>query len=91
MRNVEYDPKWAVCSECSGQGAWEDGQGQRWLCRTCAGFGSLAARKYGEKHPDQIKPATVTQQTVYKVEWSDIAASPWGDILYSVEADKGFR
>ena len=28
---------------------------------------------------------------VYRVEWSDIAASLWGDILYSSEADRGFR
>jgi hypothetical protein len=88
MKVVEYDPKWAVCIECDGQGKFEDGQGQWWLCRTCAGFGSPAARIYGEKHPENIKPCTVPQRAV---EWSDIAGSPWTDIIYSVEADKGFR
>jgi hypothetical protein len=124
MKQVEYDPKWAVCIECDGQGKFEDGQGQWWLCRSCAGYGSPAARIYGEKHPDQIKPASIqrvdqqgdwtdqyqcasTEHTeqrdysksrsnlatpvVYRVEWSDIAASLWGDILYSSEADRGFR
>ena len=106
MKNVEYDPKWAVCTECGGQGKFEDGQGQWWLCRTCAGYGSPAARIYGEKHPENIKPASIervdfdysksrsnlaTKTVEYAVEWPDISASPWGDILYSVEADKGFR
>lgn len=109
MKQVEYDPKWAVCIECDGQGIFIDGQGQRWLCRLCGGYGSQATRIYGEKHPESIKPASVTANQVdrtapfdmsrphatktveYAVEWSDIAASPWGDILYSVEADKGFR
>ena len=111
MKQVEYDPKWAVCIECSGQGKFEDGQGQWWLCRLCGGYGSPAARIYGEKHPDQIKPAVLQgnngavdfdtnkaranvgaphHATDFAVEWSDISASPWGDILYSVEADKGF-
>jgi hypothetical protein len=120
MKQVEYDPKWAVCIECDGQGKFEDGQGQWWICRSCGGYGSPAARIYGEKHPDQIKPADLRcsdygaidfdtnkarrnvghpfasgrdpfdhqQATDYAVEWSDIAASPWGDILYSVEADR---
>ena len=115
MNKTEYDPKWAICTECDGQGKFEDGQGQWWLCRTCAGYGSPAARLYGEKHPEDIKPASLqgnnsavdfdtnkartnvfemsTRQhpTDFAVEWSDIAASPWGSILYSVEADKGFR
>ena len=103
MKNVEYDPKWAVCTECGGQGKFEDGQGQWWLCRTCAGYGSPAARIYGEKHPENIKPASVQRvdhdysksrsnlatKTVYRVEWQDVAL--WHDILYSVEADRSDR
>ena len=91
MNNVDRDPKQGICRTCDGQGKFEDGQGQWWLCRDCAGYGSLAARAYGEKYPEKIKPTTLPVQPVYRVEWSDIAASPWGDILYSVEADKGFR
>src|SRR5665213_937460 len=102
MNNTEYDPKWAVCAECDGQGRVEDGQGQLWLCGPCAGYGSPAARLYGEKHPDQIKPATLhaidfdankarQHTTDFAVEWSDISAGPWADVLYSTAADKGFR
>jgi hypothetical protein len=91
MKQVEYDPKWAVCVECDGQGKFEDGQGQWWLCRLCAGYGSPAARIYGEKHPENIKPTTLPVQPVYKVDWSDIKSSAWGDLFYSVNADKGFR
>lgn len=108
MNTPDYDPKWAICAECDGQGKFADVQGQWWLCRTCGGYGSPAARIYGEKHPDQIKPASLQGNTnavdfdthkarrnlatqikpVEPVEWSAIAASPWGDILYSTEADR---
>jgi hypothetical protein len=109
VNNIYCDPKWAICIECDGQGKFADVQGQWWLCRSCGGYGSPAARIYGEKHPDQIKPAVLqgnngaidfersksrrnlATPVVYRVEWSDIAASPWGDILYSSEADRGFR
>jgi hypothetical protein len=60
MNKVEYDPQWAICTECDGQGKVEDGQGQWWLCRFCAGYGSMAARIFGEKNPDKIKPASIS-------------------------------
>lgn len=80
MKNVEYDPKWAVCTECGGQGKFEDGQGQWWLCRTCAGYGSPAARIYGEKHPENIKPATV--HGVPPAVRNPDVATLWGGIFY---------
>jgi len=117
MRTPEYDPAWSVCLECDGQGKFEDGQGQWWLCRLCGGYGSPAARIYGEKHPDILKPASVREQAIdfdtnkarrnggfagaqrdpfdyskhatdFAVEWSEISAGPWADVLYSTAADR---
>ena len=98
MNKVEYDPKWAICAECDGQGKFEDGQGQWWLCRLCAGYGSPAARVYGEKHPECLKPATLhaidhdankaranIATPPAQAAWSDIQPTLWGGLFYSVE------